>query len=132
MISAVILSIVTGLLFAIANLTIFGTLVSCSDEKRLQVASRDGHYIATLSERDCGATTNFATVVTLREKQFWFLFKKSPDMFFAEGRHTNAGIHWVGMRALQVSCLDCDGSRLILRERQWRDVSVTYEVAPGH
>jgi hypothetical protein len=128
---AVILSIGIAFLGAVVYFIIFGSMAKCSDEKKLQLASNDGQYIATLSERNCGATTDFATVVTLREKQFWF-FSKTTDMFFAEGRHSNAGVRWVGRRALQVSCLDCDGSRLIRRERQWRDVSVTYEVAAGH
>lgn len=44
----------------------------CEDTTETEVKSPDGKYVATLYERDCGATTDFSTIVKLRESSASF------------------------------------------------------------
>ena len=58
-----------GGIFVVAALTrcdpgLFG---DCGDTVKAEAVSPDGRYVAAVFERDCGATTNYSTNVSLRE-----------------------------------------------------------------
>ena len=40
---------------------------SCENAVKFDITSPDGKYVATLFERNCGATADFSTVVNLRK-----------------------------------------------------------------
>jgi hypothetical protein len=48
------------------NIRGMDTISSCSESSERQVASPRGDYVATLYQRNCGATTGFVTHINLR------------------------------------------------------------------
>ncbi|MEK6280524.1 MAG: hypothetical protein AABN95_09255 [Acidobacteriota bacterium] len=61
----------TFLLFAVIVLAASGCAFllrsSCENTVRSEIKSPDGKYVVTLFERNCGATTDFSTIVSLRD-----------------------------------------------------------------
>src|ERR1700694_3345032 len=45
---------------------------NCEDTVKSEIQSPDSKYVATLFERNCGATTDFSTIVNLRESSVKF------------------------------------------------------------
>jgi hypothetical protein len=68
--SRIVLFTFAGALVAACAMLIYdlraGLLGGCTDEGRGNAASPTRRVIAKVIERDCGATTDFATLVTLR------------------------------------------------------------------
>lgn len=100
-------------------------LFSCDDETLQEVKSPNGGFVATVFVRDCGATTDFSTLLSLRKAGQAF----SPDkddqgiQTSFEGRH-EVKIRWLSARKLEVVL---PKARPVKRHNRWQAITITYK-----
>jgi hypothetical protein len=90
--------------------------------------SPDGKMVATLFQRDCGATTSVASIVSLRKNGEKFKDKKSRWVFVYAGVN-QVFFRWVGNASLQIAYT---GGDVFKKELNMEGVSIVCsEVANG-
>ena len=92
----------------------------CSNTVESTAVSPDGQLAARVSERNCGATTDYSSVVTLQRPSDKF----EPDdgvLFVAKGQH-RISVRWTADKELLVTCTSCS------RKDVFREVTVTGEI----
>jgi hypothetical protein len=96
----------------------------CEDTVKIEAKSPDGKYVATLYERDCGATTDFSTVVNLRVSSARF---KGDDLgvVVLKGQH-KLDLAWDGNTKLQLQCHDCRSEDIFKQERIWKNIEISF------
>jgi hypothetical protein len=96
----------------------------CEDTIKTEVKSPDGKYVATLYERDCGATTDFSTIVNLRDSSARF---KGDDLgvVILKGQH-KLDLVWDGNRKLRLQCHDCRTDDIFKQEKVWKDIDISF------
>jgi hypothetical protein len=110
------------------------TMVSCSpcEEKiRADVLSPGRRYAALETERDCGATTDFSTIISLRESST--PSTTGERIFVVKGRPTIV-LRWTSDEHLEVKCSECwpeglvntEKSPVFLHSNNWNKVSISY------
>lgn len=118
----------TRILIFAATLCLSGCAFSlgsdCQDTIRSEVRSPDGKHIATLYERDCGATTDFSTIVSLRAASEEFNGEKGR-VFVVEGQ-PQAKFVWRDAQNLQVTCEGCRADDIFRQEGRWNEISISY------
>src|SRR4051812_33735603 len=93
-----------AVLLILANgCTLIGCM--CSDDVLSRNTSPDGTLVATLFRRDCGATTDYSTIVSVSGLSENFKDEKIR-VFVAKGQH-GITIKWTARRALSVECDSC-------------------------
>lgn len=118
---------ILGLVIALA-LGVFGLTRlltgDCEDAIRTEIRSPDGKYTATLYERDCGATTDFSTILNLRESLTKF---KGNDLgpIIVKGQH-RIELAWDGNTRLRLQCSDCRPEEIFKEERGWKDIEISF------
>jgi hypothetical protein len=97
----------------------------CSDEVVSTVSSPDGHNRAVWLVRDCGATTDWATHVTVERKSVvgW-----SHETIFVTKGDRKVDIHWVNEGILEIDCPSCTPSNVFKKEAEWKGVHVNYKL----
>lgn len=114
-------------------LWIFGQGCSfpCEDTVNTEVESPDGQHIVTIFERDCGATTDFSTIVSLRPRGSSF-DGDTGRIFVAKGR-PRIRATWVGPGNLRIECAECwptqdqRTSDIVFRQdSSWRSIKIVY------
>jgi len=95
----------------------------CGDQIKTEKASPDLKYTATVYERDCGATTDFSTIVNLRESSVKF---KGDDLgaVIVKGQH-RIDLAWDGNTRLRLQCSDCRPEEIFKEETRWKDVEIS-------
>lgn len=96
---------------------------TCSDTVLSDDISPDGHWIATLFERDCGATTYYSTQLNLRPATKRFKPDKQPSAIVIR---TEGCIQywWEGQSNLVVQLPD---DARVYRQEQWQDgITIRY------
>jgi hypothetical protein len=106
----------------------------CANERLQSVTSPDGKLQAVIFRRDCGATTDYSTQVSIISANAE-LSNKSGNVFVADTDHGNAPeqegggpkikVEWLDNKSLQVSC--DPRSRVFLEEEKLSDVRISYE-----
>src|SRR5690349_14298539 len=78
----------------------------CGDERVHDLAAPGGSLIASTFVRNCGATTDYATWVTLHSKSGTF---NRPDdlVFTAKGDH-GIELNWKDAHHLLIECRNCE------------------------
>jgi hypothetical protein len=96
----------------------------CEDTVKTELKSPDGKYVATLYERDCGATTDFSTIVNLRDSSASF---KGDDLgiVIVKGQH-KLDLVWDSDRKLRFQCHDCRIEDIFKQEKTWKDVDISF------
>ena len=97
----------------------------CGNELVCEVASPDGRYIASLFERDCGATTPQISVVNLRLSDAEYAPEEIDDWIFTIHGQSDVKVSWVVDGQLKIK-YSRTGDKPTQRLK-WRDVSVSYE-----
>jgi hypothetical protein len=105
-----------------------GIAPECSNTILSEVASDDARYVAALVERNCGATTDYSTIITLRLATSAFS-ADSGIVFVAKGRQ-EVGIRWISETNVRVTCSSCAERDVFKREPVWKDVSILYDLKP--
>lgn len=102
----------------------YGLVVGeCEDTSRLESVSPDGRYAATVIERDCGATTDYSTLVNLRASSK--PLDPSPESVIVtmSGKQSFA-LTWEG--GSQQLTITLPRGTTYTQRASWRDVHVAY------
>jgi hypothetical protein len=99
---------------------------SCSSSVLSEAASPDGQYIATVSERNCGATSPYIRVVSIRPEGTRLRVENDSSWVFVTEDQPTVEVIWSGPRKLTVVT---DGySRTPTEQRlkaaHWKDVGI--------
>lgn len=100
----------------------------CGNDVLHERASPDGKYVATVFERNCGATTPFVRAVSLRPAGTKFVPGDFDAWVFSIQNQPDLDVSWEGDLSLVVhsSSYYETGTKLA----GWRDVSVTFTDRP--
>jgi hypothetical protein len=98
----------------------------CNDEIKVESKSPEGKYTATLYERDCGATTDFSTIVSLRSSSNKFSGEEGR-IFVIKGR-PQIKITWRESISLQVECDDCRTENIFKQDTSWNEIAISYRL----
>lgn len=101
-----------------------GCTFECHTEVVREVASPDGAYVATVFERDCGATTDYARIVAVRKKKERFRGDRSDDVFVIRGRE-EVDVNWENNRHL-VIVRPRRTDAIFKQLASWNEVQVSY------
>jgi len=102
----------------------------CDEQIKSEAESPDGKYIATLFERDCGATTDFVAHVNMRETSERFVEDsngtvKQGEVFVVKGRPMTRLV-WKNNQSLVIECTR-SGSPF-RQESSWHTITILYEL----
>lgn len=125
----------------ISVLCVVGVIAGCSDgcndKSVTELKSPDSTYVATLFQRDCGATTGFSTQISILKAEE--SLSGGGNTFVADDNHGAAAdgrwggplatMRWTGTRKLAIHY--AAGSRLFLRRAEVSGVAISYSV-PTH
>lgn len=98
--------------------------LACDDSVTTTASSPRKAYSALAIQEDCGATEH-ATVVTVRRNKW--IMRRSANVFVAAGLH-DVRLSWRNDNALAVDCLDCYKGDTYTADKQWNEVSITYNL----
>ena len=108
------------LIFIAVGIALYVTLPSlCGNTILQEVSSPDGRYVATFFERDCGATTNFIRMVSLRFSHKDF---SSDNPVLVLRDRPSLELRWIGSSRLYIKTDQCDPAAI--QQKQWNDVNV--------
>ena len=106
-----------------------GCFFECADKMLREVASPDGAYIATVFERDCGATTDYARIVMIREKGEKFVGDRKKNYVFTIQGKKDVDLQWENGNHLVIAR---PSGRIFKEADSWRKVRVSYiPLSPG-
>jgi len=99
------------------------------DEVMAERSSADGRHISTLIERDCGATTDFATLLTLRDVDETVRSSEADVVLAISGR-VPITFEWESDEVLSVKLegafADVNGAQVTSRLEVWREIRIVY------
>ena len=122
----VVLVIVAGVVFLGYNYVMSSILLSdCGNRILNEVPSPDGAYVATLFERNCGATTPYYRVVNLRSAGSKFDPEMKDDWIVQAEHQPEIVLRWDDARHLSVRSDWSDESPS--PRASWRDVTILRE-----
>jgi hypothetical protein len=99
---------------------------TCGDEQRNRVLSSDNKLGATFYVRNCGATTDFSSIVDLDSASSKF-DGDTNMLFVAKGRY-DVQVRWTGPRSLLIRCGDCLRRNVFREVTILGDVDITYDI----
>jgi len=98
----------------------------CNDEIRQQVNSPDGNTTAVYYIRDCGATTNFANLISLRASSQKFDGDDPEGIVMDTQGRQEIEIHWESNSTLVVRCSSCKAAQVLSKKNKWKQVAILY------
>ncbi|MEQ1935014.1 MAG: hypothetical protein ABL962_14235 [Fimbriimonadaceae bacterium] len=87
--------------------------------------SPNGKFSATIFERNCGATTPYVRVVSLRASEHEFDPEQHDDWVFTIHEQTQIQVSWETNSKLHIS-FSSAGDKPTQRE-QWKGIAISYE-----
>jgi Family of unknown function (DUF5412) len=102
----------------------FSLTGDCNNTIKSEVKSPDEKYVATLYVRDCGATTDFSTIVSLRAGSANFNGEEGR-IFVIKGQ-PQVNILWTDKTSLRIECIKCSPDEIFKKEKSWEDINVSY------
>ena len=119
---AAVVILVVGATYAFYAWTALSLASHCGDETKKEVSSPDGAYVAAFFERNCGATTDYVSIVTLRRRGDQFNGDKDEAILVIDGS-CPIDLVWTG-RALAASY--ANSCSVVNRSPSWRDVTISF------
>jgi hypothetical protein len=101
----------------------------CSDTPRSKATSADNQLVANLYERNCGATTDFSTIVNVQRASDKFDADEEL-LFVAKGRY-DLSVTWTGPRTLLITCANCSRKNIYREVVALGDINIKYNLGPG-
>src|SRR6266576_3283191 len=101
----------------------------CSDTPRSKATSADGRLVANFYERNCGATTDFSSMVNVQSTSDKFRAEEGL-LFVAKGRY-DLSVSWTGPRTLLITCPSCARKNVFREVVALGDIDVRYSLGPG-
>jgi hypothetical protein len=111
------------IVLAVCGLATLLVFHGCEDTIKAEAKSPDGKYTATIYERDCGATTDFSTILNLRESSAKFN-GDALGPIVVKSQHT-IDIVWDGNTRLRLQCNDCQPEQIFKEEMRWKNVEIS-------
>ncbi len=102
----------------------------CGVETLQEVTLPEGKYIATLFERNCGATTPYYRIVILRPAATKLDAEKNEDWVFSVKDRPNIQLRWETAHRLAILSDQSDESATPVK--LWKDVEVVQKPPPAH
>lgn len=127
----------TGLLLItivfISNCDKFDSWLYCNDEVKKERVSPNGKFTATLSVRNCGATTRLNSAVDIRPSETKFS-ANDEGFAFSEKGIPDIDLIWIGENSIRIICDQCSdvmksqipNSKVISRKLVYNKVQVFY------
>jgi hypothetical protein len=98
----------------------------CSNQTLLKAPSSDGKFLATLVQRNCGATTGLANIVYLSETDAVDEKKKKwGDKVYVLQGAPNISLTWSDTD-LKIKA-PVNGPDVFLKKDEWKSVKISYE-----
>jgi hypothetical protein len=98
------------------------TLFTCDDALKKEVSSKDSAYTAAFFEQNCGATTDYTSIVSLRPHEERFTGAQDEPILVIRGQ-CPVEMVW-NERVLSVSYQkSCDVAEQVA---SWRDVTISF------
>jgi hypothetical protein len=97
----------------------------CGDQVMTEVPSPAKKYVATLFERNCGATTSYVRVVTLRPFGDKLNSGRTKDWVFVTEGQPTMRLTWKDDKSLEVYF--SGGASVSRQQGTWKDVKISYE-----
>lgn len=97
----------------------------CSDDIKGEADSPDRAVKATWFLRDCGATTDFSTIISLHKPSDGFR-ADSQIVFIAKGPK-QVHLKWEDARHLLVECMECEKGDIFKQITSVGAISVVYQ-----
>jgi hypothetical protein len=101
----------------------------CSDTLRSKATTLDSQLVANFYERNCGATTDFSSMVNVQRTSDKFRADEGL-LFVAKGRY-DLSVAWIGPRILVVTCPNCSRKNVFREVAALGDIDVRYILGPG-
>jgi hypothetical protein len=118
--SSIAFFILLVILVSIHSFSIF----DCSHELKVEELSPDKLFIASVSENDCGATTDYSTWVTVRKSSERLDLKKQRPVLVIEGKN-NVSIKWPNKYSLLIRFTN---SKVFHQDKMFENILISYEV----
>jgi hypothetical protein len=91
-----------GLAVAFLSLALQAACGLCGNEDDVRVASPDGKHVAHSYLRNCGATTDYVTIVDLEAPGY----SQGATAYSADGAH-ELSLRWASPQELHIECRGC-------------------------
>jgi len=98
----------------------------CSDEVLSQTSPPDGVVTATSFVRNCGATTDFSTIVSVHKSSEGY-GNDHDFVFVVKGRPDLKAI-WNGPDKLTITCIGCIRANVYRQITVVADIDIIYEI----
>jgi Family of unknown function (DUF5412) len=99
----------------------------CTNEVLTELKSPDGKYTVTVFERNCGATTPYVEVVSLRPSQNEFASEDYDNWVFTIHGKTQIKVFWDSPHKMRISFLSTGDKPT--EKTHWQDIVISYESA---
>ncbi|MDH0864095.1 hypothetical protein [Mitsuaria sp. GD03876] len=97
----------------------------CKSSAILAAKSADEKYVATIADRDCGATTARAKIVYLRAADASVPTNEYGEPVYIYAGQANIAMEWESGTLVIKST--SKGDNVFLAKRSWRDVDIRYK-----
>ena len=97
----------------------------CSNELIADLPSPDHAYVATVFERNCGATTPYVRVVMLRQFDSKFDAERPGDWVSTTEGQPIVEVRWLNNTELEIT--STGGGHAGTRRTQWNEVRISYK-----
>jgi hypothetical protein len=98
---------------------------TCEDKVKVRVPAGDGQIVATVFERNCGATTDLSTLVNLQTTSSRF-DANAGRLFIIKGRY-DITLNWATPKHLVITCRGCQRHDIFREVAVEGDIDVTYD-----
>lgn len=98
----------------------------CSDQVVSDVKAPEGVLTATSFLRNCGATTDFSSIVSVHRNSVGFR-EDREIVFVAKGRH-DLFVSWGGPKALSIRCPSCTRKDIFRQVSALGDIDVSFDI----
>jgi len=96
----------------------------CGEETLERFESLDKSMLATVSVRDCGATTSEYTGVSLKSRHFW----SQEETIFSTKYDTRLEVRWNSNSELIISCRGCKQEEIRIQKTKLGSVNIAYSL----
>jgi len=101
---------------------VFPLAPPCEDTIKGETRSPNGKYIATVFERNCGATAPFVTYVNLRASSA--KFNSDEGIVLVVKGQPKIHLSWKDSTSLQIECPECNSSEIYEQQKSWNGVQI--------
>jgi len=98
----------------------------CSDEILSETTSPDGVLTATFFIRNCGATTDFSSIVSIHRKSEGF--RNDDGIVFVANGQNQPTLNWTDAKTLSIECRECTRTNIFRQVSALGNVDLVYHL----